>query len=445
MLLRRVLGPDQLAAWYWAEPVFILLAQVRDLGVPGHVVRMRDRTYGTFLRIEAIWGGGLSAALFFAAPLVALLFAGHDAETTTMVQVLCLFLFVQGLGAVALTYLEAEQKLVQSIPAELVRNVVFAVLSLSLALAGLGIWSVVIAHIAAAAIFAAMLWRAAWPGLRRQLDVTPTWPLVLVSLPLALMSLLELGVLYLEPLLLGVAIEDRAAFAKATMAIQALYFFSRLIADAVGRAVYPAMVLYRDEVSRSFEVFRLATLLLLTLVVPAAFCFFFNAEMAALILGGDQWTEAANYLRIAAFVPFVRPLTMFGRELLLTVHRDRLLIAYTAVNLLALAGLGYYLVSTELQELGMAVASYFPLGALLLAWGLFEIDRAGFLRLLREIAELYVVGLICFLPVALTPSDPSGLRVAASCLAGLVFVGYGWWRHRVGYQTFFRSAEPAGS
>ena len=442
MILRRIISPDEMSVWHWAEPTFILLAQLRDLGVPGQVVRMRDRPYGTFLRIEGFWGGSFSALVFLLAPVLSLLFAGHDADTAQIVRALALFLFVQGLGMVPLTYLEAEQRLIRAIPAELARNIVFAALSLVLALYGFGIWSVVLAHIVAATLFAAMVWKAAWPGLRAERRMVVAWPLILTSLPIAVMSILELSVLYLEPLLLGLVMEDREAYGKATMAIQALYFFSRLIADAVGRAVYPALVAYRADVARSFELFRIATLLLLTLVVPTAFCFFFNAEMAALILGGEKWAGAAAYLRVAAFVPFVRPLTMFGRELLLTVHRDRMLIAYTLLNLLSLGGLGYYLVSTELREIGMAVASYFPLGALLLAWGLFEIDRRGLLVLARQTLELYLGGFLLFLPLRFAPADPSWARVLLSCLMTMIFVALALWRHRHGYRAYLGSEEP---
>ncbi len=444
ILLRRLIAPEEMGVWNWAEPLFILLAQVRDLGLTGHLVRLRKRPYGTFLRLELWWGAAFSFLVLVAAPVLALLFLEHDRQTVQIVRALCLFLFIQGLAAVPLTYFEAEQKLIKTIPAELVRNLAFAALSLLLVVGGLGIWGLVVAHIVAGAIYAAVLWRWAWPDLRHVLDHEAVRPLVTAALPLALMSLLELSVLYLEPLILGVGLPDEAALARASLAIQALYFFSRMIADAVGRAVYPALVRYRSDIGRSFDVFRLATLALAGLFVPASFCFFLNAEVAVKVLGGSAWAGAATYLRVAAFVPFVRPLTMFGRELLLTVHRDRLLITYTLANLLSLGGLGYVLVRSDMREIGMAVASYFPLGTLILGWGLFDLDRRGFVKLMGQLLELYVFGALCFAPVLLTPADPSWMRVAASCLAGAIFVGVAGLRHRTEFLAFVRSDEPAG-
>jgi O-antigen/teichoic acid export membrane protein len=437
MALRRMIAPAEMGVWTWAEPIFILLAQVRDLGVPGHVVRQSRRAYGNYFGLQLGWGGALAAAIAAGAPLVALGFAGRDADTVPILRALCLFLFVQGLGSVPLTFFEAEQEIAKTIPAELGRNLCFAGLALALAIRGLGVWSIVIAHIAAAAVYSAMLWWAARGRLSLERLPEATLPLVRSSLPLMLMSLLELGVLNLDPVVLALRL-PAGVVGTAGLAILAAFFVSRQLADAAGRAVYPALVRFRDQPARAFEVFRVATLFLLTLVVPVAFFAFWNAELvvAILTLGRADWQGAADYLRVAAFVPFARPLTMFGRELLLVYHRDRLLIAYTLGNLLALGGLGYVLIGTELRELGMAIAGYFPLGMLLLAWGLWQLDRSAFRRLVGNIGELYLYGLACFAPVALVPAEAARGRFAASVLAAVVFTAVALRRHRSLYRSF---------
>ena len=71
MALRRMLTPEELGPWVWAEPLFIILAQVRDLGVPGHVVRDENKPYGNFLRLQVTWGFFFTTLVFFGAPLIA--------------------------------------------------------------------------------------------------------------------------------------------------------------------------------------------------------------------------------------------------------------------------------------------------------------------------------------------------------------------------------------
>ncbi|HVS61883.1 MAG TPA: oligosaccharide flippase family protein [Thermoanaerobaculia bacterium] len=442
MVLRRFIPPEEMGVWSWAEPLFVLIAQIRDLGVPGHVVRMRDRTYGNYLVLQVVWGGLLAGALALGAPLLAEAFAGRDAQTAPVLRWMCLFLFVQGLASVPLTYFEVEQRVVRTIPAELARNVGFAALSLVLAWRGFGVWSVVLAHTASYVIYAVALWLRAAGDIPLRYQSAATAGLVRSSWPLAVMSLLELAVLNLDPLIIGLVL-PQAAVARASLAILALFFFSRSVADAVGRSVYPALVAHHHQPERSFELYRLATLFLVSFVVPLSFGAFLNAEAVALVLGGEQWIGAGRYLTVAAFVPFLRPLTMFGREYLMVVHRDRLLILYTLTNLLSLGGLGYWLVRGELRELGMAVAGYFPLGTLLLGWGLRQIAPRSFDRLLVEIGELYLLGLLCFGWIWWVPAERMWLRFGLSAVAAAVCVAIALWRHRAAYRRFLGTEADA--
>jgi O-antigen/teichoic acid export membrane protein len=451
LVLRRFIPPAEMGVWSWAEPLFLLLAQVRDLGVPGHVVRQRERDYAGYLRLQLVWGGALALLLFAAAPVLALLFEDRDASTVPLLRLLCVFLFVQGLGSVPLTYFEAEQRIERTIPAELLRNAVFAALSLLLAWRGFGVWSIVVAYTVAGAAHSAMLW---WWALRRgagdgsagaTLRVARTGSggstrtLAAAAWPLMVMSLLENAVLHLDPLLLGLVDEEATAYASLTLF--SLFFFSRLIADQVGRALYPALVVAHARPAESFELYRIATLFLVTFVVPTSFFFFFNARAAALVLGGPDWVPAGTYLTVAAFVPLVRPLTMFGREYLLVVHRDRLVNFYSFLNLVSLGALGWTLVHTELGPLGMAVAGYFPLGVLVLAWGLHRIDAHACRRLLRQLLGLYALGAALFAPVALLPCTWTWTRVAISVAIAALYVVLGLAWQRDAYRRFWRGEE----
>lgn len=439
MLLRRMVPPEQFGVWVWVEPLFLIFAQVRDLGLPAHVMRSSRRPWGRYFALELGWGGAFSLALLVGAPVVALAYADHDAEVVAMIRSLCLFLFVQGLGSVALTYFEAELQVMRAIPAELARNVAFAAISLILARLGYGAWSMIVAHIASGVLYAAMLWWAARGRVRLEWTPGTTRDLLRTTLPLALMAILELTVYRLDAFVLGLRFPT-AVVGTAGLATYAAYFFSRHLADPIGRALLPGMVRYRDDPAQAFDAFRLATFFLTTFIVPTAYFLFVNAELAALFLGGEEWLGAATYLRVISLVPLVRPLSIFGPDYLLTLHRDRLLIIYTALNLASLGGLGLLLTETSLGPIGMAVASYFPLGLLVLAWGIHRADAAGLRRLTRDTVELYAVGALLFGPVLLVPAGSPMWRLSLSCLAGATLFGYTLWRFGEDYKRFMRTA-----
>lgn len=435
MALRRLIPPDQWGVWTWAEPLFLILAQVRDLGLPAHVVRDRSRPYGNFLAVELAWGGPLTLAVLVAAPLLALAYADQDTNVILVMRALCIFLFVHGLGLVPMTFFEAEIMVEKTIPAEIVRNVSFAIIALVLAFDGHGVWSIIVAHIAGATIYSVMLWWKAWPLMNLHWVRGATLRLIRLSCPLAVMSIFEQLVLKLDAFVLGLRF-DTEVVGTAGLAMYAVFFFSRLLADSVGRALYPALVAYSAAPRRAFEAFRVATLFMLVFAVPTACFLFINAELAATFLGGKKWVGASDYLRLASLVPLARPLNMFGMELMLISHRDRLLIGYTLLNLLSLGGLGLYLTTTELGPLGMAIAGYFPLGSLLLAWGVRRVCPPAFALLLRHIAEMYAVFLLLFFPALLVPATGVWPRLAISCLAGLLGVGYCYWRFGRSFMRF---------
>ena len=427
--IRRMMPPEDLGVWMWAEPVFVLLSITRDLGINGHLIRLEQRPYGNFLAVAVFWGGLFAGAVALGAPWLATFFESHDAQTVQIIRVLALFLWVQGIGLVPLTYFEAEHLLARAIPAELARNAVFAILAVLWVWMDWGVWGVVWAHLSGSVVFTIVLWLGCRSTIRLRFAPREIVGLVRDSLPLALLSLLEQGVLYLDVLVLGLIL-DKGTVGKVGLATYALFFFSRLLADAMGRAVYPAIVAYSAHPERAFGLYRVATLFLVCCFVPLAFFMHHNAELVAYFLGGSEWTGAAAYLSVAAFIPFVRPLTMFGREYLLVARRDRLLIAYTLTNLLSLGGLGYYLIKfTELRELGMAVAGYFPLGTLFLGFGLWQLAPKRFVRLLWEMISLYLLGALIFAAIWLIPNGSTWTTLATSIVAGLVFLAFAYRRH----------------
>lgn len=439
MLLRRLIPPEEMGVWTWAEPLFLLLAQVRDLGVPGHIVRDEDKPFGNFLALQAAWGGTLSTLVFVGAPILALAYHDTDDAAPAVIRALCLFLFVQGLGAVPMVWFESEIQVQRTIPAELARNAAFAALSLWLAWRGHGVWSLIIAHIAAATLYTIVLW---WSAVRSKIVLRwssgSTRRLVWVSLPLMVMSILEQAVLKLDAFVLGLRF-DSAIVGTAGLAVFAVFFFPRHLADSIGRALYPAFVRYDAQPGRAFEAFRVATVFLSSLAVPMAFFLFVNAEAVALFLGGREWIGAADYLRILSLVPLVRPLAMFGLELLLTRHMDRVLLVYTLLNLVTLAGLGLWLTTTGLGANGMAVAGYFPLGILVLGWGIHRLAPKRFWKLLGELLQLDVVAALLFVPIALfVPLDALWTRALLSVAAGVVAVGYSWLRFGGAWTAFVR-------
>ena len=163
LALRRLIPPADWGLRDWAEALFLLLATVRDLGLPSHVVRLRPIPLGNLLRVQLAWGGILGLALLVGAPVLAGTFRTPRPDVALVLQVMVVYLLLEGLASVPLTHFEAGLRIGRSVVPELARTLSYCIGALALALAGWGVWSFVLAMIGSQAIYAALLWQRARP------------------------------------------------------------------------------------------------------------------------------------------------------------------------------------------------------------------------------------------------------------------------------------------
>jgi len=442
LALRRLIGRDQWGVWDWAETIFIFLAAARDLGLPTHVMRLSPPPWGQLLAVELGWGLVLAVAASLAAPGLALAFHSPLPEVVPVLRALTLFLVCDGLAAVALAYFERALAIERTLVPEAMRSLTYCGTVIALALRGHGVWSIVWAQVAGSAVFAALLWLRAGRELPLTWERGRTLALVGEALPLAAVWLLMYAVTNAARVILGARFEAER-LAEYGLAYSYVFLASRVMQPPVGRALYPAFVALRAEPRRKLEAFHLGTVFLIGLAAPLAYFLLANAELVTRLLGGRQWVEAPIFFRALAFVPVVDPLGLFGGELLIALGRERLRVASLLLNLAALVGAGL-LFTGLFGPIGMAWASYLPIGSLLIAWALYRLDATGFKRLLATLAELLVVPAPFFAAAWWLGGDSAWRRFVLSIVAGLAAVAWAVYRHREAFRAFFgRAADRA--
>lgn len=437
LVVRRIVSPEQWGLWHWSvDLLFLLLAQVRDLGLPPHVVRDASRPYGNFLALELAWGGVLALGVFFASPLLALAYSEPSPEAVAVIRALCLFLILEGLARVPLTYFEAELLIERALAPELVRNFCFAALAVGLAVAGYGIWSLVVAHVVATGVFAAFLWMRAVPGMPLRWVPGETFRLVRIGIPLMAMAFLLLAVDFVDLQVLSLRFPAEVIGRYGAVLFFAL-LMPRVLELPVRRALYPGFVAVRNDPHRFFETYRLATLLLMAVQVPYALFLFVNAETMLVLYGGGAYAPAAPWLRVLCFIPLVQPFARCAEDVILTRHEERLLIVATSATLASLVGFGLWFTAVA-GPVGMAWAKLLPVGAILVTWAVYRIDPPAFRRLGADLALLYLVPVPLFAAAWSLGPDRPWLRLGLSMAAGLASVGLYTWRWGRDFRRFFR-------
>ena len=441
LALRRLIPPSDWGLRDWAESLFLLLATVRDLGLPSHVVRLRPVPLGNLLRVQVAWGGALGLAILVGAPLLAGTFRTPRPDVALVLQVMVAYLLLEGLASVPLTHFEAGLRIGRSVVPELARTLTYCTGALALALTGWGVWSFVLAMVGSQAIYAALLWWRARPTMVLHFEPGGTLTMLASSIPLGSIWLLAFAVTYADALILGSRFPDVVVGGYMFAYVWA-FFASRVLQQPIGRALYPALVQFGDRPEQQFLAYRLATKVLLAIEVPAALFLFLNADLVVQILGGERYGDQAGLLRLLAFAPLVDPLGRFGGELLVSRNRDRDRILSLALHLTALVAGGLFL-AHRYGPVGMAWANFLPLGAPVLLWSLARINRAGLGRLLIDLAEVYCAPLPLFALAWWASGDQPWLRFVLSALAGIACLAWFWWRFGSRFLEFFRIPQPA--
>lgn len=442
VVVRRIVTLDEYGLWNWAEIVFLVLATVRDLGLPSHVVRLRPMPLGNLLAVQAGWGAALAGLMLVGAPLVAAAHSTPLPMVESVLRALTVFMLLEGLAAVPLIWFEGTLRIERALAPELMRTAVYCLVVLALAARGAGVWSFVGAQIAGQAVYAAELWRRARrDGIPLHVEPGATGRLLRESLPLGSIWLLALAVTYTDGFVVG------GLFSSATVAI---YFFAyqnaflvfRVLQQPIGRALYPAFVAFADRPAEQVRAYRLGTVLFLAIEVPAALFLALNAEAVTLLLGGRQYPDAAPLLRLLAFAPLVDPLGRFGGEFLVARRFDRARVLSLLLNFAALAG-GGWLLARAYGPVGMAWANFLPLGMPVVVWALIRSAGGAELgRLARELVEVYLVPLAPFALAWWLAGDHLVGRFALSLAAALASLAWTWRRHAPEFRAFL---EGGGS
>lgn len=436
--LRRILGPEDWGVWHWAEPIFLLLGQVRDLGMPGHLVRMENpRPWGNFLFFEMLGGAVVGLGVYLSAPWLAQGLQEADAtEVTAVIRFLVLFLIFEGLAKVPLTYFEAELRIGYSVLPEVLRNLTFAVVSIALALQGHGVASFIVAHVLGAMVFAIGLWYQAQGMMQLHWRRGANRELLRRGVPLLVMSIFVLLTGKVDPLVLGLRFSPETV-GYYGMALFLAFLLAMAVALPVSRALYPALTRLKDDAVQFFEAYRLATIFLLALEVLFALGLFFNAETILVLFGGETYRQAAPLLRILCFAPLCQPFSRCAGDVLLNLHRDGILVVASVLSLLSLVGMGY-LLTGWLGPQGMAWVNLLPLGTLLTTWAVYRVAPRAFGRLSWQLLQVYLLPLPLFLLVHLLMPQQTWGRLAAFLVTAAVAAGLYAWRFRRDFESFFR-------
>lgn len=418
IVLARVLGPESFGTFAVALVALMAVLSFNELGVSLAIVRWPGdpaRIVPTVNSISVASSAVFCAAGVFAAP--AFTAAMGDPEATDVVRVLILSVFINGIVASPAALLQREFREKTRLGIDQTNVWVGAVLSLALALTGLGAMALALGRVAGSLISAAMFLKASPMPYRFGLDRVLLLPLLRFGLPLAGTSIIFFAVGYTDQLAAG-SILGTTALGFYVLAFNLSNWSISIIAQPLRRvapASFSALQDDREAMNRSLV--SLVSVLGCAVLPPVFFLVGCSGPVVSLIYG-QPWLPAVAAMPSLALAAVCKVFGDLAYDFLVVLGKSGSVLVVQCVGLATLipllaAGGSWFGIA------GIAAAQFFVAGCVVLPLYLWRISKMGIRAwtLLRAmclpIAAGIAAGFVAWLAALRIPEDLAAIAVGS--------------------------------
>lgn len=440
VVLAYFLAPDQFGLFAMAFAVVGFAEFASRTGIRDILIRRQseyDEIGGTAIWMSAALGLLSSAIIALAAPAAARFYENPAVEG--VLYLAAASPLITALGIVPKTRLEMQFRYRELAYINWLAAVVRIVVSIGLALAGLGVYALVAGLLAFAAVdslaFYALTRRPRSMGFSGRAARTVCESMGALYITGLLSAVLARG----DYFLLGKfadEVEVGIYFTAFTLGVQVVLMFG----TNLGRVLQPALANFGDDLPRQGRAFVSALGLLLMVGVPVCLLQAALAEPLVRAFLPESYAPAALPLAILSAGMTFRLVSFFGVSAIKAQGRFRSLLVLQAVNaaqLLTLAGIGAWLGGAVGCATGMSVGSLGSalLGAAIALRGTTVPLSRAMAAMARPLACGVVAGAAAYLPGVALPDGRAGM-IAHLAIGGLLGGGM--------YVLLIRAFMPAG-
>jgi O-antigen/teichoic acid export membrane protein len=323
IVLARLLSPADYGVFAVALVALNALLSVNELGVSLAIVRWPgslERIGPTVTTLSLAASALLYAACYAAAPWASA--AMGSPEAAGVLRLLCAGVLIDGATAVPVALLTRNFRQDQRMLADLTSFGIGTAVSLGLAVAGFGAWSLAWGRLAGNGSSALLLFAMAPRRWRPGFDRAEARKLLAFGLPLAGSSLLVFAMLNLDYVLVG-SVLGQVALGLYLMAFNLSSWPVNVFSMAVRRVSLAGFSRLQDAEERMEAAFCRALALLAAATIPVCVLLGLLATQVVRLLYGEQWVPAAQALAFLAVLGAVRVATELAYDFLVAAGRSR--------------------------------------------------------------------------------------------------------------------------
>ncbi len=264
-------------------------------------------------------------------PVFASLF--HAPDLTNVLRAMSLLLITRAFGTIPLALLERNIDFRTRSVCELAGAFSQAVVSLTLAFTGFGVWSIVFGQVTGSAVQSGLAWAVAplHPNPRKA-ELGVVRELIRYGRHVSATNILNIVNNTADNVVIG-RVLGTTALGFYAVAFRLADFPNSVIAHIVGRVMFPVYSLLQNEVARFRRAFIQNLQRIAVLALPVSVTILVCAEPLVLGLFGQKWEEAIGPLRILAAYGLVKSFTAPGGEVFKGAGRPELGVATGALQI----------------------------------------------------------------------------------------------------------------
>ena len=299
-VLARFVSPSDFGLLGMAAVVVAFVAVFKDLGTGAAVVQRKDvtqRFISTVFWANAGFGLLATLTLVLAAPLIADFY--HEAAVTAVVRALSVAFLISALGVLQQSVMERQLRMRRLATLEVSAVAAGSVAAIIAAVAGWGVWSLVVQSLVTAACNTALLWIVSGWFPSWQFSLTELKTTMRFSLSLTGFNVINYFARNADNLLVGRYLGS-TALGYYSLAYRILLFPISSISTVVSRVAFPVYSRIRDDLERFRRGYLLAARAIALLTFPLMLGLFALRVPFVLAVFGEEWRPMALLLAILA-------------------------------------------------------------------------------------------------------------------------------------------------
>lgn len=306
-VLARMLFPADFGLWAMAAMAIDFLGMFREMGFSsaliyrkGDMRKSADTTFTVLLVIDGV----LFSIAFFGAPFVALFF--RTPSVTPILRALAFVILLSALGEVQLALLAKNLAFRERLLPDLVPTMAYGIVAVTLALMGLGVWSLVIAKIVDQALTSLLCWVVVpWWRPRLRFDRQEAKELFDYGKHIFGSGILVWLITNLDNMFVGRVLGDEPLGVYKFSYDQANIPATQ-ISRVIGQVLFPAYSTIRDDIQALRDAFFKALRYVSLVAIPVSVGMIVFARPFIMTLYGEKWAAAILPLQILGVYGLLR-------------------------------------------------------------------------------------------------------------------------------------------